>query len=202
MSETKIPKYTEVECKYRTDITTLPLFKRTSENLPDLESFLYTSGPDTYYVRPDGGLGRYRVAQYPENGKKFAQWTVKCKPEGAKNNIFRFESNWDVSNTPPEEIHAGALAMGFVFNFKIHKTCFIYKFKDATIVMYSVREEGSEKEEWFQEIEVTEETIHELTEDQAWEVISKYEKILEPTGITPQKRMRKSLFELYVKETK
>jgi hypothetical protein len=49
---------------------------------------------------------------------------------------------------------------------------------------------------------ITEETIHELTEDQAWEIIRKYEKVLEPVGVIAQKRMRKSLYELYKKEIK
>jgi hypothetical protein len=36
-----------------------------------------------------------------------------------------------------------------------------------------------------------------LTEDQAWAIIEKYEKILEPVGITAHKRLRRSLWEMY-----
>lgn len=195
----KIPKFSEVETKYRTEVGIMPAFKRIVEALPGLIEFIYAQGPDTYYTRPDGSLGRYRAAQFPTKENKFAQWTVKEKREGAKNNIFRFESNWRVDGTPEDEIEAGAEKMGYRFNFKINKQCHIYKFEDATLVFYSVREVNSLKEDYFIEIEVTEETIHHLNEDQAWEVITKYEKILEPTGISPQKRLRKSLFEMYVK---
>ena len=38
-----------------------------------------------------------------------------------------------------------------------------------------------------------------MTQEQAWEVVQKYEKLLAPLGITPQKRKKLSLFEMYVK---
>ena len=192
----KIPKFTEFETKYKTDLSALPIFNRIVSSLPNLESFLYTCGPDVYHSHSNNCIGRYRSTL----DGKFAQWTVKRKPDGAKNNVYRFESNWNVAGTPADEVDAGAKQMGFVFDFKIHKNCFIYKFQDATVVMYWVREDGTEKEDYYIEIEVTEETIHELTEDQAWGVINKYEKLLEPVGISPQKRMKKSLFELYTKQ--
>ena len=199
MTKKLIPMYTEVECKYRVTIEDLPKFIQVVEVLPGLVEFLHTIGPDTYYTRNSEEFGRYRVAKYPVNGEKWAQWTVKVKPEGAKNNVFRFESNWLVSGTPPEEIEAGALAMGYKKNFKINKYCHIFKFEDATVVFYTVREDGSDKNDHFVEIEVTEETIHKLTEDEAWNIIGKYEKILEPIGLNAQRRLRKSLFEMYVK---
>jgi len=65
-----------------------------------------------------------------------------------------------------------------------------------------VIEDGKTSEQHLIEIEVDEETIHLLTEDQAWEIIRKYEKILEPTGVTPQKRLRRSLYEMYRKDLK
>lgn len=200
IEKTKIPKFSEVETKYRTDVSAMASFKNIVEMLPNLLSFQYCQGPDTYYTRVDGSLGRYRVGQFPTQTDKFAQWTVKEKREGAKNNIFRFESNWRVDGTPDDEIAAGAEKMGYRFNFKIMKQCHIYKFEDATLVFYSVREVESLKQDYFIEIEVTEETIHHLTEDQAWEVITKYEKILEPTGISPHKRLKLSLFEMYRQE--
>ena len=45
------------------------------------------------------------------------------------------------------------------------------------------------------EIEVNEEM--EFTDDQGWEIIKKYEKLLEHLGVSPQKLLRLSLFEMY-----
>jgi hypothetical protein len=49
------------------------------------------------------------------------------------------------------------------------------------------------------EIEISEEHISQMTENQAWAIIEKYEKILEGIDIHPRNRMRKSLFEIYVR---
>lgn len=188
--ESKIARFTEFETKYTSDISNLSNFKAIVEVLPGLLDFTYAEGPDTYLTKPDGSFGRYRAAKYP-HGTEYAQWTLKLKPVGAKNNISRLEYNWRVDGTPEQEILDGAEAMGFTFNFKISKSCHIYRFPECTLVFYSVREADSSKDDYYMEIEITEETVHELTEDQAWEIIRKYEKILEPVGVTAQKRMRK-----------
>ena len=198
VEEPKIARLTEFETKYNSDIAHLSQFKSIVEALPDPLNFTYAEGPDTYLTKPDGSFGRYRVAKYPSD-TKYAQWTLKLKPAGAKNNISRLEYNWRVDGTPGQEILDGAAAMGFTFNFRITKQCHIYEFKDATLVFYSVREDGVVKEDYYVEIEITEDTIHELTEEQAWEIIRKYEKALEPIGVNAQKRLRRSLFEMYRK---
>lgn len=197
-----LPRFTEFETKYRVDLSVLGVFKKIARTLPDPVWFLYTEGPDTYYSSPDGTPGRYRVTEFPVENTQFAQWTIKTKPDGAKNNIKRREPNWLVKGTTAEEIEQGALDMGFKFNFKIWKMCHIYKFKDATIVFYTVLEEGNKAEQHLIEIEVDEETIHTLTEEEAWAIIRKYEKILEETGINAQKRLRQSLYEMYRKDIK
>jgi adenylate cyclase class IV len=166
---------------------------------------LYVEGPDFYYSHPDGeptSFGRYRRPSFGLDGGR-AEWTVKFKPKGAKNSIQRLELNWRVDKTPEEDIKRGALLMGFTPNFTITKSCQIYKFEDATLVFYTVYDitEGStsSKVDHFVEIEVSEEKINKegLTEVQAWAIIEKYEKTLAPIGITPQKRLRKSLWEMY-----
>jgi hypothetical protein len=197
--ESLIPRFTEFETKYRTELDQQMRFKTIVEDLPGLEGFKYAQGPDTYYTKPDGSFGRYRRGQFPWSDK-FAQWTRKQKRDGVKNNVQRFESNWRVDSTPQEEIHAGALNEGYQLNFEILKSCHIYYFNDATLVFYTVREKGTTNFDHFIEIEVKEETIHRLTEEQAWGVITKYEKILEPVGVNARKRLQKSLFEMYRKE--
>jgi adenylate cyclase class IV len=202
LTDVKLPKYTEFEVKFKSDIAHLAPFCKIVESLPDLKNFLFAKGPDMFYTGIPNGFARYRRAQFTDkDGKHFGQFTIKVKPPESKNNIIRPEDNWDVSNNSPESIYSLIDKLGLKFNVKIFKTCYIYTFPDATLVFYTVWEDGSTKETHFIEIEVDEDTIHNLTESEAWGVINKYEKILEPIGITPQKRMKLSLFEMFRKET-
>ena len=196
----KLKPYTEFETKYRTEITVLGHFKRIVEALPD-HSFIYVQGPDNYYTKPGSPFKRLRVGQYPmPNGEIFMQLTSKLKPDGARTNVQRREPNWTLTGNDLEEIKDGLDLDGYKFSFAIWKGCHIYEFKDATLVFYTVIEEGQTSEAHFIEIEVDEKTIHNLTEADAWNVISKYEKILAPVGISPQKRLLKSLFDMYHKK--
>jgi len=52
------------------------------------------------------------------------------------------------------------------------------------------------------EIEIDEDTVSELTEDEAWNKISVYEGLLVDMGISARNRLRKSLFEMYYREPK
>ena len=63
--------------------------------------------------------------------------------------------------------------------------------------MVDVTSENKNSESHFIEIELNESTIYNHTEEEAWTLLMKYEKMLEPLGIHAQKRLRKSLFEMY-----
>jgi adenylate cyclase class IV len=204
MTIDRLPKFTEFECKYRTEKDILKEFIRIANSIPNQEDYLEVKGPDTFFVNPGiNHFGRYRKSDIPDsNGNFFAQWTIKEKQEGAKNSINRFESNWIVTGTPTEEVYAALEKMGYKKVGKIHKHCYIYKFIDATIVFYTVVSDNSAKEAHFIEIEVDEHTIDRLTEDEAWKVIEKYENILADTGISAKKRMRLSLFDMYREDQK
>jgi len=195
MSETqKLPHHTEFESKYKIDGDRIYDFKNIVESLEGYR-FIYVQGPDYYFTKPDNSFLRYRNA----DNETRAEVTMKEKPANAKNNIIRKEVNWRVDKNSYENIEAGAIMQGYSFNFKISKICHIYNFKDATVVFYTVKDD-SHKLNHFIEIEVDEDTIHKLTEKDAWAVIEKYEEILKPLGITYRSRLRKSLYEMYVKD--
>ena len=199
-TQEKIPQYTEFESKYRVDGEQIYKFKELVEAMQEEYDFVYIQGPDHYFVRDDERFARYRKAENDKSGR--AEVTFKLKPVGAKNNIQRKEYNWRVDKTPYTEICEGLEDQGYKFNFKINKFCHIYKFKEATLVFYSVRDEKG-KLDHFIEIELDEASIHHLTVDEAMEKIRKYEAILAPIGISHRSRLTKSLFEMYVKrETK
>lgn len=194
MEEVKLEHHTEFETKYRVEGDLVMKFKEIISEM-DYKNFVYAEGPDFYYTKPDGSFLRYRKA----TTEKRSEVTMKEKPSGAKSNIKRKEVNWRVDNTPKDTIIEGALMMGYTFNFSIWKSCHIYNFKDATLVFYTVRDDNN-KLDHFMEIELDEDSIHKLTLAQAMDKIRKYEKVLEPLGITHKNRLKKSLYEMYVKE--
>lgn len=189
--------HTEFETKYRLDGNKVFEFKQIVETLDEPYDFLYVQGPDHYYTKPDGSFLRYRKAENDKTGR--AELTMKAKFSGASHNILRKEVNLRVDKNKFNTIEEFASMLGYTFNFKIWKMCHIYKFKDATLVFYTVRNDVGDMVH-FIEIEVDENTIHKLTEDEAWDIIRKYERIFAPLGITHRHRLNKSLFEMYVKD--
>jgi adenylate cyclase class IV len=197
MNDGKLNLFVEFETKYRLDGDKVFEFKEIVESIDDTYDFLYIQGPDWYYTKPDGSFLRYRKAENDKTNR--AELTMKVKPIGASSNIVRKEINLRVDKNLFGTIEAFANMLGYQYNFKIWKMCHIYKFKDATLVFYTVRDDKGSVDH-FAEIEVDEDTIHKITEDEAIAVIKKYERILAPLGISHHKRVKKSLYEMYVKE--
>lgn len=191
----KLDKHTEFETKYRVEGDLQFKFKAIVSEL-DFKKFVYAEGPDYYFTKPDGSFLRYRKA----TTEKRSEVTLKEKPSGAKSNVLRKEVNWRVDNTSKSSVEEGAAMMGYTFNFSIWKSCHIYNLKDGTtLVFYTVRDENN-RTDHFVEIELDETTIHNYTEDEAMDMIRKYEEVLKPLGITHHNRLKKSLYEMYVKD--
>jgi adenylate cyclase class IV len=203
MSDDKKLDHIEFESKYRVEPSILLPFKLLVEAMPTFKEFVYAEGPDVYYVKKDLFLRYRKEANKGTNAR--AELTMKIKPAGAKNNIIREEFNIRVDSTPKETILKFVSALGFDYNFTVVKSCHIFTMEDATLVYYLVADttDGTLRgQDCFVEIEVSEEQIHTMTEDQAWEILVKYEKMLESVGVSPQRRLRKSLFEMYEREVK
>lgn len=150
--------------------------------------------PFMRYRRPSHGLDNNRQ-----------ELTTKYKQDGAKNNVQREEKNIRVDNTEESTVKSFVKDIGYKLNFSIWKTCHIYNFDDATLVFYSVYDTTNgqaTKMDNFVEIEVSEEKVASMTEDQAWQIIQKYEKAMESLGLTAKNRLRKSLFEMYRRPVK
>jgi adenylate cyclase class IV len=200
--EQKLDIHVEFESKYRVEQQDLILFKKIVEILPNRSGYLQVDGPDHYFTKEDGSFARYRKPDSMSSDSR-EEVTIKVKPEGAKNNIIRKEINWKVTGTSESAVREGLSLMGYTHNFSIYKMCYIYFFEDATLVFYTVFDTTRDKVskgDSFIEIEVSEENIHTMTEKEAWDIILKYEKVLEPIGINPQKRLRKSLYEMYYRK--
>lgn len=190
-------RHTEFETKYRLEGDKVFEFKQLVESIGEPYDFVYVQGPDWYYTKSDGSFLRYRKAENDKSNR--AELTMKAKPEGAGHNVIRKEVNLRVDKNKFCTVEEFAKMLGYDFNFKIWKMCHIYKFKDATLVFYTVRDDNGIMTH-FVEIELDEDNIHNLTENEAWDIIRKYERILSPIGITHRHRLNKSLFEMYVKD--
>ena len=195
-SEKKMAHF-EIENKYRTDPSIELPFVLLVRSFPEEKTFVHAEGADKYYAKDGDRFCRYRRQE--DNSR--AELTYKQKPKDATNNIIRVEYNIRVDGTPAEVIDKVLTEIeGYKHSFTIYKRCAIFNFQDATIVYYSVADITDGKVrglDHFIEIEVNEEMLHNLTEAEARSILDKYEKRLEPIGISPYKRLRKSLWEMY-----
>lgn len=190
--ETK--NYLEVETKYDADGIDRLQFKALAKSL-NPTSFLYVEGVDIYYVKSKDDFLRYRMA--PDNTSDGRSELTFKKKSLDKNNNVRTEVNLRIDPSHPETVAAFCEGLGYKKNFTITKYCDIFFFSDANIVYYNVIDDSGSTAS-FCEIEASEEIG--LTQEAAWEVVQKYEKLLAPLGITAQKRKRLSLFEMYRKD--
>jgi len=191
MSQEK--KYLEIESKYSADNISRLDFKSLLSTL-NPKNFLYVESKDVYYTKGENEFLRHR--NRPNFGSDERSELTFKKKHISTNNIVRTEVNLRVDKNSAELVEAFCKGLGYEKNFSVEKFCDIYYFDDGDVVYYSVIDEEG-KTASFLEIECDEDA--DLTEDQAREVISKYEKLLAPIGITPQKRMKLSLFERYRK---
>ena len=194
VSKPDLPVFVEFETKYRVDDPKILWdFKHLVETQLNRKDFIYVQSDDIYYVKSADEFVRYRFSE----SDKRAELTIKRKT-GTGNNIIREETNLRVDENEFELVENFVKQLGFSFNFRINKQCHIYHGSDATLVFYSVRDVETQKLAHFIEIEVKEGAG--FTEDESWAIIKKYEAALAPLGVTPQKRLRKSLFEMYRRE--
>lgn len=184
-------RFLEIETKYDADFINRLTFKALMKGMSP-KSFLYVESSDRYFVKSETEFLRFRMP--PDNDQR-AELTFK-KKHGTLNNNVRTEVNLRVDNNSADTVNAFCEGLGYKFNFSIYKMCDIYYFEDANVVLYSVIDEDN-KIKTFLEIEVRED--QDILEEAAWDIVLKYEKILNPLGINGQKRKRLSLFEMYKK---
>lgn len=184
----------EVEVKFRVDGALVYEFKQLVQALPGLKEFIYLESDDIYHVKGEEFL-RHRYDIKNLAGRQEITYKLKQNPN---NNINRIETNVRVDGNTIENIEVFCKNLGFERNFKIAKLVHLYVFEDACLPFYTVIDEDSNASH-FIEIEVNEELLHSITEDQAFDIIKKYEALLAPLGITARNRLRLSLFEMYRK---
>ena len=199
VEEPKAKLYIEVEVKYNADGIERMAFKDLVKSL-NPKSFIYVESKDVYYAKNENEFLRHRL---PAENKGTAEenrseLTFKKKTVD-QNNWSRVEVNLRIDGNDPKLVEAFCNGLGYTKNFSIEKCCEIYFWDDADVVYYSVKDENG-KYSYYLEIEASEDIG--MTQEESWQVVLKYEKLLAPLGITPQKRKKLSLWEMYRKEIK
>lgn len=184
--------FKEIETKYDADNINIKQFHEIIAKLP-VRKHLLVSSFDDYFINKKDEFVRYR--HKPDRG----ELTIKKKMPNAKNNNERVEVNLPTSGDNLEATEAFLELQGYKYNFGIYKTCDIFWTDKVDLVYYVVYDKNFKELRRFIEIEADEDLEWE-SEEEAWSEILKYEKMLEPLGITPQHRLRKSLFEIFKKD--
>lgn len=184
--------FKEIETKYYADDIGLRKFEELMESLPSHRKKMMVSSYDDYFINDKCEFIRYRFTD--DRG----ELTIKRKLNDTNNNE-RIEVNLPTSGDNFKAVEEFCGLLGYKHNFGIYKTCRIYWIDKVVLVWYVVYDKQMKELKRFIEIEADEDLEWE-SEDQAWEEVVKYEKLFEPLGITAKNRVRKSLFELFVKE--
>lgn len=187
--------FKEIEFKYKSDGVSLVQFIELMKEWGYKET-IEASSWDKYFTKgseKDNFL-RFRM------GKDRPELTKKRKTTDS-NNWDRVEVDLPLDpNRISEDIVDKFVELdGFEKNFKIFKSCFIFMFDDISAVWYVVQDENLKEKARFIEIEVNKELVEKIGEEESLNLLKSYEEKLSKLGITYQNRMKKSLFELFVK---
>lgn len=185
-------QFKEIEYKYDGASLEMQKFVDLMETF-SIKKKMMVSSYDDYFVDTAGNFIRYRYT----DGR--GELTIKRKLS-EKNNNERIEVNVPTAGDNLKTVTAFVDLLGYKHNFGIYKTCKIYWIDKSVIVYYVVYDKDLKELRRFVEIEADED-LQWNSEEEAWEEIAKYEKLLEPLGITPKNRLKKSLFEIFRKNS-
>lgn len=186
--------FEELEYKYRADSIKLIDFKALLRTPAVIKNKLAASW-DIYYTQANSedSFQRFRMDhEKPELTKKVKQ--------ADSNNWRRIESDLPLDPARvTEELVAFHVGLdGYKENFRIFKYCDIYFEENLNYVYYTVYNENMQEVGRFIEVEVNKNKVSELA-DRVDSVLKAGEERLSKLGITPQHRMKKSLYETFRK---
>lgn len=187
-------EFKELEFKYKADDITLTDFSKLMEKLnpgkrKDVSSW------DHYYT-------------HSENKEEFLRFRESDAPELTMKRKVKSTNNWERVEIDlpldPDRIKLGTVNKwteleGYKKNFTIYKSCFIFWYDIVNTVYYIVYDEDMKEQGRFIEIEVNKNKVPELGVDPCFEKLKDFEKELTALGISSQNRLKKSLFEIFVK---
>ncbi len=186
-------KFKEIEFKYRADNITLSAFTVFClARSPGALKIVEASGFDHFYgnTKDPEAFCRHRI------GSDFNQLTFKRKTTGG-NNFVRTEHNIDLMpKMSRDQIEAVCGEFGYKYNVSVFKTCFVYFYEWIVLSYYVCYDKDLKELGRFMEIEANEDHPW-ASEQEAWDAVVVMEKLCKSLGLTPQMRVKRSLFELY-----
>ena len=184
--------FIELEYKYRADNVGLAEFRALMCSL-DTKKSIDISSWDIYYIKAGESdkFQRFRNGSTPELTKK--------RKTNNNNNWERVEVDLplDESRVSEEIVSKYVSIDGYYENFRIYKTCFIYWLDNINFVYYIVYDKNLREQGRFIEVEVNKEMVSGL--DDASVTLNQAEIALGKLGISHKNRLKKSLFEMFVK---
>lgn len=186
-------KFREIELKFDASEIALKDFVKLVESSFQVKKHLLVSSYDDYFVDKEGNFLRYRHKE----GR--GELTIKRKLTEHNNNK-RIEVNLPTDGNAMEAVSQFADLLGYKHNFCIYKTCQVYWVDNLVVVYYVVYDNEWKELRRFIEIEADEDLQWE-SEAQAIAAVESCEKLFEPLGLKPKNRLKRSLFEMFRKET-
>ena len=197
-------KFKEIEFKYDAKDIPLNLFTQFIEKNYIVTKKLIVSSYDDYFTNLDSNFIRYRHNNNDHDPNSIwikqeygntPELTIKRKMI-AENNNERIEVNMAIVPQDFSTIDEFIKLLGYTHDFRIYKVCNIYWVDRVVLSYYLVFDNNMRELNRFIEIEANEH-LEFKNEQEALEIISNYEMELMPLGISSQKRLKKSLFEMY-----
>jgi len=187
-----IKKFKEIEFKYSADGVQLEDFIKANDNLDEMYYRLDVSSWDCYYTdkdRTDRFL-RHRMGETPELTFKLKIGKTVWEREEVDIRLQKADQE--------KEIDRFCEFVGYDKNFKIYKSCFIFKYENFNSVYYTVYDVNMKEIGRFMELEFDKNKVEEFGEEGAFDYLRQKEKeLFGQEGITYKNRLHKSLFDMY-----
>lgn len=187
-------EFKELEYKYDATDISLSSFLGIVDKLSPIRREDVSSW-DFYYTPAENKKAeeflRYRDSKTPE-------LTIKRKTKQS-NNWERVEIDLplDPKRTDENTVKSFVNLLSYKENFRIYKTCFIFWFDEVNMVYYIVYDENMKEKGRFIEVEINKSKVKSLVDPFA--TLKLYEGNLLELGIRSSNRLKKSLFEMFVK---
>jgi adenylate cyclase class IV len=188
-------KHIEVETKYNAE----------GIERADFDKLCRSFNPKKELLLSSDGDGKPSIDHYFTKGEKFmrfrygsGKWELTSKVKTTEgNNKVRVEVNINLgSGMSFEKAEAFSAIFGLEHDFSIIKDVQVFWFDKIVLSHYTCYDKEMKKLNTFLEIEA-DEAYKWDTQEQALAEVVEWEKKLSPLGITPQKRVKRSLFEFY-----
>lgn len=183
----------EAEFKFRADDISRSDFDALAQTLKPIRSIRNNKENSIdYYFSRNSKFMRFRKSS------KHWELTTKVKHDD-NNNKVRTEVNINLGEgMSQEKAKAFSEVFGLKEDFAITKDVQVYWYEKIVLSHYTCFNESGDKLDTFLEIECLEEYPWE-SQEIALAELAVWEEKLSPLGISPYKRLRKSLFEFYTK---